>query len=67
MQKYLQETEIIDFSNPAVKILAQELSLGLFSDKEIAQSCFIYVRDEIHHSGDSYDEMIHNFPDIKNA
>ena len=49
------------------KYLIGKMMQKYLQETEIAQSCFIYVRDEIHHSGDSYDEMIHNFPDIKNA
>ncbi|WP_304545751.1 transglutaminase-like domain-containing protein [Sulfurimonas microaerophilic] len=57
MEKFLKESEYVDFSEPSVKALAQELSQGLTEDEEIAKACFLYVRDEIHHSGDYKDEV----------
>lgn len=57
LDKYLKETEIINFSHPAVEALALQLALGYESDVEIAEKCFTYVRDEIHHSGDYKDDI----------
>ena len=57
MDKYLRETELIDFSNETLKELAGSLSKNCSSDEEIAKNCFTYVRDEIHHSGDYKDEI----------
>ena len=57
MQKFLQESEYVNFSHPEVKTLAQKLSNGLHNDVEIARACFLYVRDEIHHSGDYKDQV----------
>ena len=57
LKKYLQESEYVNFSHPDVKALAQKLANGLSSDEEIAKSCFLYVRDEIHHSGDYKDDI----------
>ncbi|MEA1981948.1 MAG: transglutaminase family protein [Campylobacterota bacterium] len=57
MQNYLRETELIDYSHPVVAALASELASECSSDVEIAKNCFIYVRDEIHHSGDYQDEI----------
>ena len=57
MQEYLVETEIIDFSHPAVKRLATSLSNNCASDKEISKNCFEYVRDSIHHTGDHKDNI----------
>ncbi|WP_428026778.1 transglutaminase domain-containing protein [Arcobacter sp.] len=50
--KYLKETEIIDFSNKEIQDLAQILSKDCISDEEIAKKVFLYVRDEIRHVGD---------------
>jgi len=52
MQKYLEETEIIDYNNKELYSLALHLSKGCKTDIEIAKNCFEYVRDEINHSGD---------------
>jgi transglutaminase-like putative cysteine protease len=52
MQKYLEESEIIDFSHPAVSALAQRLAGNASTDVEIAKVCFEFVRDEIRHTGD---------------
>lgn len=52
MEGFLRETELIDFSNDEVKKLALKLAKNSSSDLDTAQKCFIYVRDEINHSGD---------------
>jgi transglutaminase-like putative cysteine protease len=57
MTKYLEETEIVDYKNPEVNLLATHLAKGCNNDVEIAKRCFEYVRDEIFHSGD-YKENI---------
>lgn len=57
MKKYLEETQILDFTNPNIQKLSHELSKDSKSDKEIAKNCFLYVRDNIHHSGDFKDEI----------
>ena len=57
MISYLEETEIIDFSNSNIQKLSKELSFGCKSDVEIAKNCFIYVRDEIRHTGDFQDNI----------
>jgi transglutaminase-like putative cysteine protease len=51
MQEFLNETQIIDYSNEAIKKLAFQLSDGL-SKHETVKKCFEYVRDEIRHSRD---------------
>ena len=53
MQEYLQESELVDFSTLNVKALASSLARGCESDVEIAERCFMYVRDKIEHSGDT--------------
>ncbi|MCT7614116.1 transglutaminase-like domain-containing protein [Aliarcobacter butzleri] len=57
MKEFLEETQIIDFKNEEVFSLAQELAKDCKSDEEIAKNCFLYVRDNIHHSGDFKDEI----------
>lgn len=56
MKNFLRETELIDFSDPAVKGLANTLCKNTNSDLDIARNCFLYVRDKINHSGDIVDE-----------
>ena len=57
MDKYLENTEIIDYKNSAVAKLAKTLANGCSSDIDIAKKCFLYVRDNIRHSGDSKDNI----------
>ncbi len=52
MQEYLAESELVDFSNKRVSALASSLARGCESDVETAERCFMYVRDQITHSGD---------------
>ncbi len=52
MSNFLEETEIINFSHPDIQALALSLSNGCNTDEEIAKKCFLFVRDEIQHSGD---------------
>jgi len=52
MEKYLASSEIIDFHNPKVKVLAEKLAKDCVSDEQIVKNCFEYVRDEIKHIGD---------------
>jgi len=55
MTNYLNETDIIDFSDPGIRELSLRLSQGCISDIEIAKNCFLYVRDNIRHTGDYQD------------
>lgn len=57
MEKFLKESEYVDFTDPTVKELAEKLSQNLNSDEAIAKACFTYVRDNIHHSGDYKDQI----------
>jgi len=57
MKRYLEETEIVDYSNKEVHDLAMSLAKGCATEIQIAKKCFEYVRDEIHHSGDYKDDM----------
>lgn len=52
MKNYLKSTEFIDWENTAVQKQAQLLSKGLSTDEQIAEACFLFVRDEIKHSVD---------------
>ncbi len=52
MEKFLEESSHIDYSNQEIQTLAKDLASSCNTDVEIAQKCFLYVRDEILHSGD---------------
>lgn len=52
LEKYLEETDIIDYSNKLIKDLAFDLSKNCKSDEEIVKNVFLYVRDKIRHIGD---------------
>lgn len=58
LDKFLQESNIIDFSNPHIKQLAKTLAKDAKDDEAIAKNCFLYVRDKINHSGDYKDDII---------
>lgn len=49
---YLMASPIIDFHHPDVARKAQELAVGCTTDREIAERCFLFVRDGILHSWD---------------
>ena len=55
MTKFLEETDIIDYSHQDIQKLAVHLSQNAKTDIEIAKKCFEYVRDTINHSGDHKD------------
>lgn len=57
MTKFLQETDIVDYSNQEIQKLAAKLSENCKTDIEIAKNCFGYVRDQINHSGDHRDNI----------
>ena len=52
MTMFLEETEIIDYTNQEIQTLAVNLSADCKIDVEIAKNCFEYVRDNINHTGD---------------
>ena len=58
MKEYLKESDIVDISNKQILSLAKKLSATCANDEEIAKACFLYVRDEIHHSGDYKDDIV---------
>ncbi len=57
MRKFLEETEIVDYSHPDIQALAAALSKGCATDVQTARNCFEYVRDQIRHSGDHQDNL----------
>ncbi|WP_415397069.1 transglutaminase-like domain-containing protein [Sulfurimonas sp. CS5] len=57
MNKFLKESELVDYSHASIKSLSSKLTDGLFLDEDIANACFLYVRDEINHSGDFKDKI----------
>jgi len=57
MLNYLKETELVNYSHPDVKALAEDLAQNAKSDVELAKNCFLYVRDKINHSGDFKDNI----------
>lgn len=58
MQKYLDSSEQIDWQHPSILDAAKKLSIDLSRPKDIAESCFIWVRDNIRHTGDHNDNII---------
>ena len=52
IERFLAESEYINWRETAVFAKAKELSHGLKSDEAIARACFEFVRDHIHHSSD---------------
>lgn len=58
MEKYLQNSYVIDFEHPLILAKAMELKENTNSDEEIAKNCFTFVRDHIRHTGDSKDAII---------
>ena len=57
MNEFLKESELVNYSDVSIQSLASKLSNGLFLDEDIAKVCFLYVRDEINHSGDFKDNI----------
>lgn len=52
MEKYLKESEIIDWKHPEIISLADKLSADCRSTCDIAINCFEWVRDHVRHSWD---------------
>ncbi len=52
MDKYLVDSEVIDWRNPEIVALAAELASGCRSPEQIARLCFEWVRDKVRHSWD---------------
>ena len=51
-QAYLDPSEFIDWQQPAVFAKAIELTKACDTKEQVAQACFIFVRDNIQHSWD---------------
>lgn len=51
-ERYLKASAIIDSDHPDVAGKARELASGCTTDREIAEHCFLFVRDGILHSWD---------------
>ncbi|MDO9323524.1 MAG: transglutaminase family protein [Methanoregula sp.] len=49
---FLVSSRIIDYFHPAVREKARELAAGQTGEVAIAERSFLFVRDEIRHSGD---------------
>lgn len=49
---YLESSAIIDYDTPDLRATATSLADGCTSDVEIARKCFLFVRDDVRHSGD---------------
>jgi transglutaminase-like putative cysteine protease len=52
MNSYLESSEFIDWQHPSILEQAEKLSQDSFSELEIVNNCFEWVRDEIKHSWD---------------
>ena len=52
VERYLAPSMYVDRDHPAVERKAKELARGLSNDAEIAERCFLSVRDEVLHSVD---------------
>lgn len=53
MNEYLQSTDIIDWQTPAVFEQAKALAFDQPSAQQIAEACFLFVRDDISHCVDA--------------
>lgn len=49
---FLAPSAIIDSDHPQVATKARELAAGANNEVDVARACFLFVRDEIRHSGD---------------
>jgi len=52
MQKYLESSQYINWKHPEVSAIARRLAAKAKEKDEIAKNCFVFVRDDIKHSGD---------------
>jgi len=52
MNSYLQSCAIVDFDHADVARQAAALAVGCTSEEQVAEKCFLFVRDEIRHSKD---------------
>ncbi|MBD2074631.1 transglutaminase family protein [Phormidium sp. FACHB-592] len=52
MEAYLSASAVVDWSEPEIVELAQQIASGHETAMAVAKACFEWVRDEIHHSFD---------------
>lgn len=52
MERFLEVSEFIDWQQPEILQLAQQLAEGASGELEIVNNCFEWVRDQIKHSWD---------------
>jgi transglutaminase-like putative cysteine protease len=52
MDEFLQPTEIIDSTHPAITAMAADVVGAATDDEDIARRCFTWVRDSVRHSSD---------------
>ncbi len=57
MERFLEQSDIIDFHHPKVAGLANDLAQGCADDVAVTRRCFEFVRDEIRHTGDYQDDI----------
>ena len=58
LDEYLRETEVVNYLEPGIQELVEELSLGVKSSMEYVIRTYEYVRDRISHSADiSHDQV----------
>jgi transglutaminase-like putative cysteine protease len=50
---FLGSSDIVDWSHPDIMTCAGQIALGQTTAEQIAQACFEWVRDQIHHSFDA--------------
>lgn len=53
MNPFLQPTEVVTSTDPAIIAAAAEISGDARDDEEIARRCFTWVRDSVRHSADT--------------
>ncbi len=58
LDDYLENTEIIDWENPAVKRAGLEISAGCHTEVTRAKVLFEWVRDQVRHSKDAGHEIV---------
>ena len=52
MEAFLRATPTIDSDAETVQSLARELAAGRTDDEAVSRDCFLWVRDNIRHTGD---------------
>ncbi|WP_282939599.1 transglutaminase domain-containing protein [Paenibacillus sp. RC67] len=58
MTDYLTESDIIDFSHPAIQAAAQRIKREYDDEQTIVKAAFEFVRDEIDHSWDIQGSLV---------